>query len=397
MPTIQVTRSVDIPDPLRLARYRKAPELGPRVLFFTGGTALKQFSKLLINYTHNSIHLITPFDSGGSSAKLREAFNMLAVGDLRNRLMALADQSVHGHPAIYKLFAYRLPKDNTPEELQAQLDAMIRGKDAMIRRCPDPMRKLIRSHLQFFADRMPDNFDLRGASIGNLILSGGFFNYSKHIDPVIYLFSQLVSVKGMVRPVIAKDLHLGAELENGEVRIGQHLITGKETAPLDSPVKRVFISKSRDKEDLVQPKIRNKVRKLITSAELICYPIGSYYSSVAANLLPMGVGQAVSETHCPKVYVPNSTADPEQIGMSLFSSVKGLFKYAQSSCEEEVSRDKLLNFILIDSKRGNYPKPLELDKIARYGVEVIDVEMITEDSKPYLDPKLLAEHLLSLV
>ena len=31
-------------------------------------------SMALPNYTHNSIHLVTPFDSGGSSAKLRQAF-----------------------------------------------------------------------------------------------------------------------------------------------------------------------------------------------------------------------------------------------------------------------------------------------------------------------------------
>ena len=37
MRRVALTRTVAVPDRLRLARYRRAPELGPRVLFFTEG------------------------------------------------------------------------------------------------------------------------------------------------------------------------------------------------------------------------------------------------------------------------------------------------------------------------------------------------------------------------
>ncbi len=85
MSKIHVSRAVEIPDPLRIGRYRKAPELGPRILFFSGGSALNGLCKALKHYTHNSTHLVTPFDSGGSSAELRNAFNMPSIGDLRSR------------------------------------------------------------------------------------------------------------------------------------------------------------------------------------------------------------------------------------------------------------------------------------------------------------------------
>lgn len=397
MPTIQITRSVTLPDPIRLARFRKSPELGPRVLFFSGGSALRPLSRELLNYTHNSIHLITPFDSGGSSATLRRHFNMLAVGDLRNRLMALADRSLKGNPPIFELFAYRFPKDAEPFELRDRLHRLIEGKDPLVGHIDDPMRKLIRSHLRFFLERMPDDFDLRGASIGNLILAGGFFNYKRHIDPVIYLFSKLVEVRGCVRPTTNKDLHLAAELENGEIVVGQHLLTGKEAAPLASPIKRAFLTKSLDSAEPATCDIRGKVKELIHQADLICYPMGSFYSSLVANLLPRGVGQAVSQTDCPKVYIPNSSPDPEQLGMSLYSCVTGLFHYLEQSCSQAQPRDRLLNFLLIDSKRGRYPKPLDLHKIQRYGVEIIDVPLVSEASAPLLDERLVLEHLLSLV
>ncbi|MFW5958104.1 MAG: GAK system CofD-like protein, partial [Desulfosalsimonas sp.] len=74
----EINRTARLPDPVRLARYEKLPDLGPRLLFFSGGTALRELSAQLIGYTHNSIHIITPFDSGGSSAELRRVFHMPA-------------------------------------------------------------------------------------------------------------------------------------------------------------------------------------------------------------------------------------------------------------------------------------------------------------------------------
>ncbi len=397
MPTIMITRAVNLPDPIRLARYKKSPELGPRVLFFSGGTALRGLSQKILQYTHNSIHLITPFDSGGSSAQLRKTFHMLAVGDLRNRLMALADRSVTGNPEIFDLFTYRFPKDAEPADLRERMMFMLRGKDQLVHNIPDPMRKLIRSHLSFFFERMPDNFDLRGASIGNLILAGGFFNFKRHIDPVIYLFSKLVEAKGVVRPVISADLHLVTELADGTTLIGQHLISGKEVPPLKVPIKNVYLSASVEEPIPTRAPIRGKVDEYIKGAELICYPMGSFYSSVVANLLPQGVGQAISETECPKVFIPNTTADPEQVGMSLYESVRRLLEYLERGCKSDPARDRLLNFVLIDSKRGGYPKPLDLNKIKRFGVEVLDLDLITDQSAPYLDEELVLDHLLSLV
>jgi hypothetical protein len=80
MNSIRVTRTARLPDPLRISRYRKAPEFGPEILFFSGGSALNDVSRVIKNHTYNSTHLITPFDSGGSSAKLRQAFDMPATG-----------------------------------------------------------------------------------------------------------------------------------------------------------------------------------------------------------------------------------------------------------------------------------------------------------------------------
>lgn len=396
MARIRVVRSVEIPDPLRITRYRKIPELGPRILFFSGGSALNGLCKTLKNYTHNSTHLVTPFDSGGSSAELRQAFGMPSIGDLRSRLMALADETVLGHPEVYQLFTHRFPKDRSNEELRSRLETIAKGKSPQVADITNPMRRLICNQLGYFLDAMPENFDLRGASIGNLILAGGYLNNHQHLDPIIFLFSKLVNVLGTVRAIVNEDLHLGADLADGSRVIGQHRLTGKEVAPLSSPVEKLFLSRSRDRFLPASAQLRKKNRKLIAAAELICYPPGSFYSSLMANLLPAGVGRAIAGNDCPKVYIPNLGADPEQIGMSFEQLVRGLLAQLQADVAAGCDNDKLLNFVLVDSKKGHYPAALSAGFLNQLGIELIDVKLISKESAPYYDNDLLVSALLSL-
>jgi len=120
--------------------------------------------------------MVTPLDPGGRSADLRTAFAMPSIGDLRRCLMALADETITGHPDVYALFSRRFTKDAENPALLKNLEAMCAGKDPLVRAVPNPMRRLIRTQLGYFHDAMPASFDLRGASIGNLILTGGYLN-----------------------------------------------------------------------------------------------------------------------------------------------------------------------------------------------------------------------------
>ncbi len=395
--TTTITRTVNLPDPVRISRFRKAPELGPKILFFSGGTALKKLSQTIIHYTHNSIHIITPFDSGGSSAEIRKAYQMLAVGDIRNRIMALADQSVQGNPDIYELFSYRLPKDAENKELLYILNNMILNKSPMINKIHNPMRKIIRNHLSYFLANMPNDFNLKGANIGNLILTGGFLNNHRHIDPVIYIFSKLVEAKGVVRPIISNYLHLVAELENGETIVGQHNFTGKETNPINSPIKSLYLTKNTGTQERIEVEIRDKTINLIHDAELIVYPMGSFYSSIIANLLPKGVGQAISKNNSPKIYIPNIGNDPEQFGQSLSASVQTLLHYLQKSCYQQVPNNHLLNYILIDNSILKQVQYEEIDKINQWGIKILSPDLIDNQRRDYLDETRIIDILLSLI
>lgn len=396
MTKIRLCRTATIPDLLRISRYHKNPELGPRVMFFSGGSALTGLSKELKNFTHNSIHFVSPYDSGGSSAKLRDAFDMPAIGDLRSRLMALADETIFGHPEIYQLFSYRLPINASQNVLKKRLQGMVSGKDELITGIANPMRKLICNHLGYFSNAMPEDFDLRGASIGNLIIAGGYLNNHEELEPIVFLFSRLVNVLGNVRTITNDNYQLAAELENGETVIGQHLITGKEVAPISSPIKRVYLTRTLAKPRPASTKLRKRNKKLFEEADLICYPPGSFYTSLLANLLPEGVGKAIASNGSPKVFIPNLGSDPEQLGMTLEDAIKTLIKTLQKDAPSKTPANTLVSYVMVDSKNGLYPGGIPHKLLEELDIGLIDVKLINKSSDKTYDNQRLVSALLSL-
>ena len=394
MTTVRVTRTAHLPDDIRSARCRRSPDLGPALLFWSGGSALRDLSRTLKHYTHNSVHVITPFDSGGSSALLRAAFGMPSVGDLRNRLLALADDSLHGNPAVQELLSHRLPAQ--ADLAQRGLEDMISGRHALVEPLPSPMRRIVRTHLRVFAERMPDGFDLRGASIGNLVLAGGWLHHEGDLQSVLYLFSKLVEARGLVLPVVEESLHLVSTLEDGRRLLGQHRLTGKEVAIIDSPVADLYLTRDLESPERTTVEASTRVLEAVRGADLVCYPMGSFYSSLIATLLPRGVGRAICRAGVPKVYVPNTGQDPEQLGLSVAASAMRLLATLRLDAGSETPASHLLDFVVVDSLRGNYPYGLELEQLQDLGVSIVDLPLVSATSSPDLDPDRLARVLLSL-
>jgi CofD-related protein of GAK system len=219
-----------IPDSGRLERYALEPARGPELLFFTGGSALDSTSRALKRYTHNSTHLVTPYDSGGSSAILRNAFSMPAIGDLRSRLMSLADERATAQPEGARLFAHRLTKNAGVPQLRAELDSIIAGEHPLAAIVDGQTRDLICIQLQACREAMAEDFDLRGASIGNLVLAGTYLRNAKNLDAAIAEFARHAQVLGEVHTVTNDNYHLVAHLDDGSRVIGEHLITGLDLA-----------------------------------------------------------------------------------------------------------------------------------------------------------------------
>jgi CofD-related protein of GAK system len=394
---VHVSHGLSIPDALRVERSRRSPEHGGRLLFFSGGSALRPLSRALKEYTHNSIHLVTPFDSGGSSAVIRRAFRVLSVGDIRNRLVALADESVLGNPQLYRLFGHRLAKHGEPAALRDEMLAMIAREHPLIAGVPEPMRQTLASQLGIFIDRAPRDFDLSGANIGNLLLIGAYFSYGVNIDAAIFVLSKLLEVRGMVWPTVDADCHLAVRLADGSTVVGQHLITGKEVPALGQRITDFSLVDDLSDPHPVEVAISEKVRQLIErSAELICYSYGSFYSSMLANLLPAGVGRAVARADCLKVYVPNLGDDPEQAGLSLFELVEHILTYLRKDAGADVPVERLLNLVLLDPRWLPAGTEEALPRLHALGIQTAMLDF-TQQELPRVEPQRLAQILISLV
>ena len=396
--TLHLKQSVSrIPDKRKIQRYLKSPELGPSLLFFSGGSALDNTSRCLKQYTHNSIHLITPFDSGGSSAKLRKAFNMPAVGDVRARLMALADDTALGHPEIFTLFKYRLPTDQSQEELKSTVKMMQSGKHRMVKSTLEPMRSLICDYLQSFLKAAPDDFDYRGASIGNLILTGGYLNHDRSLDPITFLFSKLVNVRGIVRTITDEDFELKATLSDGSCVVGQHNITAKETEPLNKKIVKLTLAEHQDTpESQASSRIRKQNKRLIKEADLLVFPPGSFYSSLVANLLPKGVGKSALTSAAPRVFIPNLGNDPELFDTDLREQIDALNKAICDDAGRDADHVMSIDIVLTDSALHQGITPAILDYIEVRGIQLLDIDLRNARSTEHYDEQKLIEALLSL-
>lgn len=394
MSRLLVQRRARLPDATRVARAQRAPELGPRILFFSGGTALKKLSRMLKTYTHNSVHVLTPFDSGGSSARLREHFRMLSVGDLRNRIIALADETQRGNPAVYELFAHRFAADVSQASLVTRLDALIAGRDPLVTDVPEPLRFTARTHLADFREAAPAHFDLRGASVGNLMLVGGYLANDRQIDPVLLMLSKLVEARGEVRPVVADDLHLKATLDDGTELVGQHRITGNGEPPPSARIRDLSLVRALDDDTPATVATSAHVLSLIAAADLICFPMGSFYTSVLANLLPEGIGRAIAAADCPKVFVPNADADPEMRGMSVADAIEALLRFVRKDAGD-VGVERILDGVLLDVADESYAYAVERERIVEQGVTVARLPLVQTRDRQHA-PRRLAEALLSL-
>lgn len=397
-PSLIVSRRLVIPDMVRVDRCFRLPEYGPKILFFSGGSALRTISQALKRYTHNSIHLITPFDSGGSSAELRKAFGMLSVGDLRNRLMALADErALKANPHVSAFVSHRL--EGGYEEFQQ----ILQGQHLLIRQIKLPLRSILMSHLRWLAHRMPATFDWQGASMGNLIITGCFLEHDRDIVTAIYWIGKLLGVNGVVRPVTGANLHIRAYYSGADAQVGQHLLGKGGARRKIEKIDLVESLGSPTDAEAASCHIDMVSSELVASADVIVFPVGSFFGSVLVNLLPEGVGRAIVQRHCPKVYIPNTGDDPEMYGYTLLECVQTIVDLVRRDAGQDVDMPQILTTVLVDTLHCEYCVEIDKAAIKRLGIVVLDVPLVaddqaisTESKSSKLDPTKVSQVLLTL-
>jgi CofD-related protein of GAK system len=269
---------------------------------------------------------------------------------------------------------------------------MVDGEDELIEPIADPARAVMRELLGSVAEALPDDFDLRGASVGNLVLAGGYLREGRDMAAVLRELSEFVHVRGVVRPVTEHDLQIGAVLADGTEVIGQHRLTGKQEAPPDSPIDEIFLAE--DGARTTAP-AGVEVLDLIANADLIVYPMGSFFTSVLCNLLPQGVGRAIVENDAPKIYLPNAGDDPEQRGFGMEGAIERIAAAVREDAGPKVPVEKIVSTLLCDRRDDLYGAAPNVFGLALQGVEVLRLKLSDESQRRY-DPNAVVRALLSL-
>lgn len=337
------------------------------ILFFSGGSALKGLARALAQAGAEATHIVSTFDSGGSTAELRRAFGLPAVGDLRLRLSSLAACAA---------FEHRLGPGGVME-LASVID-----KEGSL--APE-----FRDLLNYFCRLMPPDFRLQGAALGNLILTGDYLKNGHSLYGSVQHVASVLGVCGRVLPVSEDVAHLAVRLEDGELLLGQHSFTGKGNfAAPSSAIREMFFCRSLDDPTPIEVHPGPGLLESVAHAKLICYPIGSFYSSVLANLQVSGVGQAVKLSLAKKLYMPNPGPDPESSRLSLEEQLEHIWGVT----------DGALDILLVDAQNGRYNGGLPHHWCAKHGVKILerDFVLLSPGGRPQLAPQKTADILLAM-
>ncbi len=224
---------------------------GPRVVAVGGGTGLAVLLRALKPGVGEDLAeltaIVTVSDDGGSSGRLRREFGVPPPGDIRNCLVALADDE----DLVAKLFQYRF--------------AIGEG--------------------------------LAGHSFGNLFLTA-LTGITGDFSKAILTAESILAVRGRILPATLGDVHLRGRGVSGEVYEGESAIGRSGEALEDIEL-----------EPARAPAFPAAVRA-IEDADLILLGPGSLYTSILPNLLIPGIADALGRSRARVVLVLNLMTQP---------------------------------------------------------------------------------------
>lgn len=200
---------------------------------------------------HQLTAIVPATDSGGSTGRLRDEFGFLPVGDVRQCLVALAENQDESL-LLREILAYRFEK----------------GGDGLV-----------------------------GHNLGNLLLTALTDIYGNEITAISTL-EKLMNIQGHVFPVSLTKTTLVAEYDNGEIVTGEHQIDEPQY-PHDG--------RSRIANLYTTPRVRThkQVKQAIADADMIIMGPGDLYTSLIANLVVGGVAEALQNSAAKLVYIVN--------------------------------------------------------------------------------------------
>jgi CofD-related protein of GAK system len=347
------------------------------LVFLSGGSALNQLAGRLAASDRHATHVISAFDNGGSSRWLREVFRCIAVGDIRNRLTSLSRPSANSAAgAVLELFRKRLGEDKPQVVLRQTVDALGRGSSDLLKGIPPEMHSAVSEAISAFLQRVPAKFDWRRGSVGNFLLVGRYLIEHERWEPALSWAHEVLSCVGSVVPVTTTSAHLGAELENGRVIVGQQRLTD-QVHPIESPVKAIRLLRTdHNRVDVGRALPYGAAMEALSQATAIVYSWGSFYTSVLPALLVEGVAAAILARPVPRILLLNPFRDAELLGMTPAAVVRTLERYAAVAAGKSGAAAVTHVIALQPStaSKGSFYDARSLAAVEAAGVQVMTVQ-----------------------
>jgi uncharacterized cofD-like protein len=307
----------------------------PRIVALGGGTGLATLLRGLKRAPVDLTAVVTVADDGGSSGRLRRELGVLPPGDIRNCLVALADDE----SLLSRLFQHR------------------------------------------FADG-----DLTGHSFGNLFLAA-LTEVTGHFDLAIQECSHVLRIRGRVLPSTLAQVRLWAERVDGNAVCGETQIASGVGA-----CRRVWLEPR-------EPAAHAPALEAIAEADLVLLGPGSLFTSVLPHLAVPEIAAAVANAPGHRVYICNVMTQPgETDGFDAAEHTARVLEAAPGSVDTVVVHEGPLDpaAVAAYAAGGQDPVSADRDALAALGVGVVAGDLAEDRQAVRHSSRALAEILLQL-
>jgi uncharacterized cofD-like protein len=212
--------------------------------------------------------VVTVTDDGGSSGRLRQDFNMLPPGDLRNCMVALSQEE----DLLAKLFTHRFRGGN----------------------------------------------GLKGHNFGNLFVAA-LTEITGDFAQAVQLASKILATRGHIYPATTANATLVAHMDDGSVVRGETRITASKRRIVELTL------------DPPCPAPLPETLEAIQRADLITVGPGSLYTSLVTNLLVDGISSALGSARALRVYICNlMTQANESLNLTASQHIERIYDHTRA-------------------------------------------------------------------
>ena len=237
--------------------------------------------------------IVTVTDDGGSSGRLRQDFNMLPPGDVRNCMVALSEDET----LLSKLFQFRFQQG-----------------------------------------------DLEGHSFGNLFVAA-LSHITGDFAQAVQMSSQILATRGRIYPATNVNVKLAAQMDDGSLVRGETSITASKQRIVELRLEPA------DAHPLPE------TLEAIANADLITLGPGSLYTSLITNLLVRGIPEALAASKATRVYIANlMTQANESLGLSHSQHIEKIMEHC-GPAQQHIFDYALINTAPISPSCSNATPP----------------------------------------